>query len=268
MTPVAFTNEQVAALKTMQRIWPKEQIVLIGASALGHLIDMRWRQTHDLDFSISISAEEYAHGLKRLPGWTRDQRFEQRWIAPGDVRIDIIPAGPKLLAVGEIVWPESGIRMSLVGLRLAFENSLWLHVAEDLELQVARAPVIAVLKMVAYQDRPHERLGDLSDLAYLIDECLPEDDPRRFADEAFQFGLSYEDTSAFFLGREIGSIVNETEHNAVNSFVAIVRDESDPLLTQTKMALSGPAAWRKDPRILLKRLHAFDRGLSFGGSGR
>jgi len=35
MTAVAFTNEQVAALKTMQRIWPKEQIVLIGASERG-----------------------------------------------------------------------------------------------------------------------------------------------------------------------------------------------------------------------------------------
>jgi hypothetical protein len=33
MIPVAFTNEQVAALKALQRIWSKEQIVLIGASA-------------------------------------------------------------------------------------------------------------------------------------------------------------------------------------------------------------------------------------------
>jgi hypothetical protein len=52
MKTVAFTNEQVAALKTMQRMWPKERIVLIGASALGHFIDMRWRQTYDLDFSM------------------------------------------------------------------------------------------------------------------------------------------------------------------------------------------------------------------------
>jgi hypothetical protein len=42
MTTVAFTNEQVTALKTMRRIWSKEQIVLIGASALGRFIDMRW----------------------------------------------------------------------------------------------------------------------------------------------------------------------------------------------------------------------------------
>jgi hypothetical protein len=63
-------------------------------------------------------------------------------------------------------------------------------------------------------------------------------------------------------------MVNEMERNAVNSFVAIVRNESDPLSTQSKMALSGPASWRKDPRILLERLDALDRGLSFESSGR
>ena len=54
---------------------------------------------------------------------------------------------------------------------------------------------VAALKMIAYQDRPYERVRDLSDLAYLIEEFLPEDDPRRFSNEAFQFGLSYEATS-------------------------------------------------------------------------
>jgi len=204
-----FGAARVEALNTLQQIWSKEQIVLIGASALGCFLDMRWLQTYDLDLSVSVSVEEYASDLKNLRGWIPDSHFEPRWIAPGGVRIDIIPAGSGLLAAGELVWPQSGIRMSLVGLRLAFENNETLQLAQNLEFRIARMPVIAILKMIAYQDKPTERNRDLSDLAYILDEFLTDDDPRRFDDEVFQLNLAYEETSAFFLGKEIGQIVKK-----------------------------------------------------------
>jgi hypothetical protein len=72
----SFSAAQVEALKTLQQIWSKEQIVLIGASALGCFLDMRWRQTYDPDLSVSISVEEYASDLKKLRGWIPDSHFE------------------------------------------------------------------------------------------------------------------------------------------------------------------------------------------------
>ncbi|MGA2261230.1 MAG: nucleotidyl transferase AbiEii/AbiGii toxin family protein [Acidobacteriota bacterium] len=263
-----FGAAQVEALKTLQQIWSKQQIVLIGASALGCFLDMRWRQTYDLDLSVSISVEEYASDLKKLRDWIHDSHFEPRWIAPGGARIDIIPAGFGLLAAGEIVWPQSGIRMSLIGLRLAFENNEKLQLAENLEFRIATMPVIAVLKMIAYQEKATERQRDLSDLAYILEEFLTDDDPRRFDDEVFQLGLGYEETSAFFLGKEIGHIVNEAELAKVNSFLAILRDESHPTLAQSKMLISAPASWQKDQRILLRILDVFVQGLRIGGTGR
>ena len=268
MKPVTFTAEQVAALKTLQQIWSKERIVLIGASALGCFLDMRWRQTYDLDLSISVSFEECASELARLRDWTPDSRFEQRWVAPGGVRIDIIPAGSKLLAAGEIVWPKSGNHMSLVGLRLAFENNESFPIGDDLELRVAKIPVVAVLKMVAFLDSPNERAQDLSDLAYILEEFLPGDDPRKFDDEVFQLGLAYEETSAHFLGKEIGHLATELELAKVDSFLAVLRDESHPTLAQSKMLISAPASWQKDQRILLRMLDVFAQGLRFGGTGR
>jgi hypothetical protein len=83
MIPVTFTSEQKSALKTLQRIWTKEQIVLVGASALSCFMDMRWRQTHDLDLSISVSLEDCTADLAKLPGWTPDPKLDQRWTAPG-----------------------------------------------------------------------------------------------------------------------------------------------------------------------------------------
>jgi len=104
----------------------------------------------------------------------------------------------------------------------------------------------------------------LADLAFVLEEFLAEDDPGRFADDAFRYGLAYEETSAFFLGKAIGRMVNEIERGKIDSFLTIVRDESDPNLTQSRMLLSGPASWKKDEQILLGRLDAFDRGLRLG----
>jgi predicted nucleotidyltransferase len=256
-----FTSPQIEALKALQQIWPTEKIVLIGASALGCFLDMRWRKTHDLDLSVSLSVEEYLSDFNRLTGWTPDPNFEPRWLAPGGVRIDIIPAGPTVRTAGEVIWPKSGFRMSLAGLRLAFENKEELQLDENLTICVARLPVIAVLKMLAYEEKPIERQKDLSDLAYILEEFLSEDDPKRFDDIVFELGLAYEEASAFFLGKEIGHIVNEEELEKITSFITILRDESHPTMAQDKMLISAPPSWQKDQKILLRRLDAFDQGL-------
>ena len=261
MIPVSFLSEQISALKTLRKVWTEEQMVLVGASALGCFMDMRWRKTYDLDLSISVSLETFMSDLQRLPGWNPESKPEYRWTAPGGVRIDIIPASPRLLAAREIVWPKSGNRMSLLGLRLAFENNERIQISDDLFLHVARIPVVATLKMIAFQDSPAERTRDLADLAYILEEFLAEDDPRRFDDEVFQSGLSYEETSAFFLGKEIGKITNEAELARINAFLEILRDESHATLAQSKMLIASPASWRKDPTILLQRLDVFDKGI-------
>jgi len=258
---VAFTSGQISALKTLQQVWTEEQIVLVGASALSCFMDMHWRQTYDLDLSISVSLKECMSDLKKLPGWSTESKLEYRWAAPGRVRIDIIPASPRLLAAREIVWPQSGNRMSLLGLRLAFENNERIQIAKNLFLRVARIPIVAALKMIAFEDSPNERTRDLADLAYVLEEFLVDDDPRRFDDEVFQLGLAYEETSAFFLGKEIGKIANEIELAKINAFLEILRDDSHATLAQSRMLIASPASWRKDPKVLLQRLEVFDKGL-------
>jgi predicted nucleotidyltransferase len=206
--------------------------------------------------------------LQKLPGWSAESKPEHRWAAPGGVRIDIIPASPRLLAAREIVWPKSGNRMSLLGLRLAFENNERIQIADVYYLRVARIPVVAALKMIAFQASPNERTRDLADLAYILDEFLAEDDPSKFDDEVFQSGLAYEETSAFFLGKEIGKIANETELAKINAFLEILRDASHATLAQSRMLIASPVSWRKDPKVLLRRLEVFDKGLRSRGHGR
>jgi predicted nucleotidyltransferase len=258
MTP--FTPAQIDALRSLVRLWTPERFVVIGASALACFMDMRWRKTQDLDLSLAAPLHGYAVGIESLPGWSPDRVIEHRWHAPGDVRVDIVPANADLLREGELVWPKSRQRMSLVGFRLAFEQSVPVSVAPDLSVRVAPTAVVLLLKMVAYLDRPGERERDLEDIGYILEEFAGGVAPDRFSDEVLERGLAYEEVSPFLLGRKVSKIVNNAEREAVMGFLAAVEDENNP--AQALMARLGPPAWHRDPAALIRRLDAFKQGLA------
>ena len=119
-----FLPEQVETLRQLWQLWRDTPFVLIGASALALQVDLQWRQTNDLDFVLSIPLDAYPAGLATLPGWERRRAGEHAWRSPTGVNVDVVPAGPALLSAGSLTWPESGFRMNLVGLRLAFDHNL------------------------------------------------------------------------------------------------------------------------------------------------
>ena len=258
MTP--FTPEQIDVLQSLVRLWSPERFALVGASALGCFMDMRWRKTQDLDLSLAASLEEYPARLDLLPGWSPDPRFEHRWLAPSGVKVDVIPAGPELLKRGEFTWPRSGRRMSLLGFRLTFERAVPVHVTDDLTVRVAPIPVVVVLKMIAYLDRPGERRRDLEDIGYIFEGFVGPDAKERYSDIVFERGLTYEEVSPFLLGQEISGIVNAAEREAVQRFLMASEDESHASETQAWMLRLSPPAWHREPEQLIQRIDAFRRG--------
>ena len=257
-----FTKEQCLALRQLAALWRDTRFCLIGASALACQIDLP-RHTGDLDISVSVSLDELAAGLPRLEGWKRNSKKEHEWLSPAGVKVDVLPAGPSLLAAGEIVWP-AGARMNLTGIRLALATGNTLEVESGLSIRVAPVPVIAVLKMVSYLDRPAERERDLQDIAYILENHVPPDNDRRFAPAVVDAGVPYENASAYLLGHDLRNLVNDRERKAVDDFVARTRDERHPSATQGKMARSGPPSWNHDPDELLARIDAFMEGLGKG----
>jgi len=256
MAVMPFSARQVDVLRQLTHLWTPERIVLIGATALGCFLDMRWRGTADLDLTLAISLEDFLDE-RLVPGWRRDQWMEHQWYAPGGEIVDFIPAGPELLRKGEVEWPRTGHRMSLLGLRLAFERGVPVTVAPDLTIMVAPVPVLTVLKIVAYGDRPAERERDLADLAYIFTEYEPED---RFADDTIDLGMSYDEVGPFFLARTIATMVNYAERAHMNRFVREASDEDDPSGIHAKLLASGPPSWRRNPDELMQCLGAFSRG--------
>ena len=152
--------------------------------------------------------------------------------------------------------------MSLLGFRLAFERAISVHITPDLTMRVAPVPIVVVLKMVAYLDRPGERQRDLEDIGYIFEDFMEADAKERYSDIVLDRGLTYEEVSPFLLGQEISAIVNTAEREAVQRFLGLAEDEGDPRGTQAQMVRLGPASWRRDPEQLIRRLSAFKQGFA------
>ena len=253
----AFTPEEVAALRRLVTLFPHKPLCLIGASALRALVESYWRNTRDLDIAVSVGVADLGKDFERRAGFVRHPRKEHEWLAPGGVSIDILPASPDLVAAGELVWPESQHVMSLVGFRLVFDSASPVVVAPDLSIAVPALETIGLLKMVSFQDRPHERLRDLEDLSHLLQDFLAVE--QRFDDDIIATGVAYEDASAYGFGRALATRVNAGEAAMVRSFLSRLRDENGSDLA--RMLSVAPLAWNKDPEVALARLSAFERGI-------
>lgn len=257
MAIARFSARQLRALHQLTEMWGADRIVLIGASALGCFLEMRWRQTGDLDLAVAVSLEEYLEATLP-PGWTRHASLEQRWSSPQGALVDIIPAGPELLRQGQVIWPRTSHRMTLLGLGLAFEHAERIALSKELALRVAPVPVLVILKIIAYQDRPEERERDLEDLAYILSDFEPED---RFSDEVLDLKLTYEEAGPFLLGRQVAAIAGPAERDKVGRFLAASLVEDGREALQPKLISVGPASWRQNPGEMIRSVEAFRRGL-------
>lgn len=246
---VHLTAAQIDALRSIQATWPDTPIVLVGAVALGHYIAMR--VSDDMDLAVAVDLDDFPGGLASQPEWQADPRVEHRFNFREELPVDVLPAGASALAQGHIDWP-SGARMSLVGFDLAFVHFSEVPVGSGVTIRVPTAPVLALLKMRAWLDRPNEREKDLGDLGHLLVDYIDLDDDRRWAEDVVALDLDYDDVSPHVLGRELGVILAPNHHAHVAEFLAKVSAE--------KLAALGPPGMR-DAERAERALAAFKRGL-------
>jgi predicted nucleotidyltransferase len=253
-----FTEAQIAGLRDIRALWPGVRLVLVGASALGVHKPMHWRRTNDLDLSVSMSISEFPAGLESLPGWSRHPFKEQEFMSPRGVRVDVVPAGSEHIAKGYLDWP-SGFRMTLLGMRLVFEHAEPLPVTDVPGLELAPLAVLALLKMVAWQDRPADRQRDLDDLAHVIDEYVEPGDEEFYSEFIEQLRVEFDLRSSFLLGLHIGRLVNADELAVAERFLARLHREGTPYVQMSRFR-----GWGPDDDLLEARLKSLHRGLRMG----
>lgn len=250
----------VAALRDAESAIGHGRAILIGATALMARLDAPLAKTTDLDLVVLCDTDEAETRLLEHTDWSRSAALEHGWHAAGNVRLDVIPAGPRALAQGEIVW-TSGRRMSLLGVRHAVDRSELVELADGFHWQVPSVPAIALLKMAAYEDRPAERDRDLGDLAMILEYWPPPDDRRRFDPLAGMNELDYDERGPFLLGAELRAHADARERDLVCSFASRVIDGLDGSHALTRMLESAPSTWNRRPEELIGRMRALLLGL-------
>jgi predicted nucleotidyltransferase len=241
---------QLEVLRALRRAYPEANIAIVGAAALAFHLSMTWRSTADLDLVVTISASDLDTALSKLVGWKQHPRIEQRWEGPNGVLIDLVPAAPDALARRQLIWPKTGHVMNLGGVRLALAEAPT-ELAPDLAIAVASIPIIALLKMAAYLDRPTEREKDLKDLAHILDEYPPAGDDRFFTDDVLSTNLDESQARGFILGTQRRMIVDEQDRELVHSFLDRAVDGHG----WNRFVANSP--WRSDEEQLRLRVDAF-----------
>jgi predicted nucleotidyltransferase len=233
------------------------RFVLVGAAALKHHVLLP-RTTEDVDLALVAEPEEMA-GLFGSLGWHPDERQAQRWRDDAGHRIDVLPATDRIIEAGTLLLDGDTRRMSMAGFDLALANTVSVDLpGEEATVEVASLAALVVLKMVAWMDRPHERLRDLGDLARVFALALDDTDVRRWKPPLSE--VDFDEQSPFSVGLEVAAIWRRSHRLVVGSFVAKIQDES--LAWAAVMAREGGYVGRDPEGLVRRRLAAFERGLA------
>jgi len=247
-----LADAQLDALRSLRAGYPDAEIAIIGATALAFHIDMTWRTSVDLDLVIAVSAADL--DPSRLPGWRRHPKLEHSWKTDQGVLVDLVSAPTEALDAGELVWPASGHRMNLTGIRQGLQSSK-VQLAPDISVAVASVPALALMKMSAFVDRPYERLKDLKDIAHILNEYPSLDDDGLFSDAVRAKQLDFGAARAFVLGRRLREIVDERDREVVDAFFRTIEED----VHWTRFVENSP--WRHDEDDLRRKVDALRSGL-------
>jgi predicted nucleotidyltransferase len=209
---------------------------LVGAFARDLLLELRHglkaqRATNDVDFGIRVGGWEEFEALKRAlvetDRYIPDPNKAQRLIAGDGGLIDIVPFGEVEDARGRITWPpEHEIVMNAIGFEEAFEHAVRVRVAEDLEVRVSSLAGLALMKLIAWDDRRFNR--DAKDLRLIMTKYLQAgNEERMYGERGDHTDLLDEDkfvdaglTGARLLGRDVGAILSDQSHGPVSRILA------------------------------------------------
>lgn len=152
------------------------RLFIVGAQArdllLQHAYDLPvHRATNDIDFGIVVESwDEFTRlrdALIASEKFQSHKTMRQKLVHESGLLVDLVPFGDLEKPSGQIAWPpDFSVVMSTVGFREAYDNSIEVRIADDLIVKVASLAGLALMKIIAWDDRQFER--DAQDLALIM----------------------------------------------------------------------------------------------------
>lgn len=208
---------------------------VVGAFARDLILELHYslpvqRATNDIDLGLQVNFwEEFTQlkiALMQTQTYHADPRQPQRLHSITGEVLDIVPFGGVENSVTRtILWPpERVIEMNAFGFAEAYQQSLRVRLATDLEVQVSSLAGLALMKLVAWQQRRQAK--DAKDLQLILTRYLQAGNiDRLYSDaqadllEEEQF-VSLDLTGARLLGRDIAVLLSAASQQRVLAMLA------------------------------------------------
>lgn len=218
------------------------------------------RATEDIDLGIRVKSieefKEFSDGLVDIGGFRKDKcvhRFYNK-----EVPVDIVPFG--LLANPDmyVKLPDDHL-LNVLGFEEAYEGSIIVRVRSNpnLDINFASLECLALLKIIAWNDKPSERGKDALDLFWILKNYIDAGNLDRLyeeeADLVREFEGDNEKAGARLIGRDMAAI---SDRETINIIVGILSRETGEEGYKLATAMQGADAISKfeDIVLLLKEI--------------
>ena len=194
---------------------------VIGATARDIILHYGYdvpikRATADTDLGIEISSWHEFQTLKEqltATGLFTTTGIPYRLFYKKKLPLDIIPFGPLEHPGKEITWPPGNRIMNVLGFEDAYRNALIVRLNDNpsLDIQFVTPAGLAVLKIIAWQDRSPGDSKDAQDLAYLMSNYLDAGNQKRIYNDHGDLldvdDFDYIRSGAQLLGRDMAKMM-------------------------------------------------------------
>ena len=196
---------------------------LIGATARDTVMEQVFsirsgRATKDVDIALRVSGWDEVNQLKQAllgTGNFAESREAQRLIYRNERPVDIVPFGGISDPDHKISWPpDHDFIMSTAGFEEAYQSAqlVRMRASPPLNIRVASPAGLAILKIIAWAERPSERNKDAYDLGFIMGNYLDAGNYERLMDQHYDLvtveDFDYTRAGCRLLGRDIGSTAN------------------------------------------------------------
>ncbi len=168
--------------------------LIVGAAARDILLHYGYgitltRKTQDIDFGVRVAAWSDYESLKEKllsSGSFTSSKSEQRVLFKDRIPVDIVPFGDLADQASNIYWPpDKATVMNVLGFEeaLSFAQIVCLRNEPPLEVPIVSLAGLAMLKIIAWQDRYPASDKDAQDLFYILKNYLDAGHRDRIYDE-------------------------------------------------------------------------------------
>jgi predicted nucleotidyltransferase len=196
------------------------------------------RQTEDIDIALVVenwdAFRDFKQHLIRTGCFSEVPSARQRLRHRSDLPVDLVPFGGVETETRQVDWPPGGeFRMNVFGFQEAYSASLPVRLPGPVDAQVVSLPALALLKIVAWQERHYDQPGkDAADLALIARNYLAMGNEKRMWEEFLSWteenNFDADRAGARMLGVDIAALLDEAGRERIAAIIAGQADTDSP----------------------------------------